>query len=622
MNKYLKICGWGALVIVLLFAIVAALASPIAKHIVNTRGEDILGRQLHAEKVRVNLFTGSVTIGEFQCFEPNGTTNFFYFERLYVKIAYPRLLANRVKIRHLHLECFNGQVLQNNGKLNFSDIIEHFSSDDEEGESERKPWKVYIGDIRIANSSVYYRDVVHGKEWQLEDISLAVPGLDFDNADTNAGLDFALPTGGNVRVEASYLAPSNLLKLTLNMFDVNPNVILPLVQDYINVSGIGAKMNGRLLAQARLDNIQDIDVKGAFDVSDLKIRDSYKNDVVSLEEMRVVLNRFNISQRSFVLDSLVLRGLTGSYEVHKNWSTLSRLKKTDDAGDAAKTKKNNFKRKNQKAAPAAKPVKWMARTAILTAHDVTYSDYSQRNNWSYSFKTLMAEGKNISNYGRNTLKVNATMTHNAKMKGNFTGSWDAKSQDTKFNVTLSNVNLKDFDALCRNYTGYPIESGSLYAETHMEFTSGKLTGNTRLVIDHPSIGKREKLTKAKYRDLPVRSTFKSLVDSENRVVINAPVSADATKKNFSFGSVFAKSLLKETFGHMMKTKSKKDKISDDERAEIEALIGDDESGDAQESKAESRKSKAEKRKSETEKDSKQKEKVSGGKHRNDRKKKH
>jgi len=600
--KILKGCGWGVLSLVLLFAIIAIIASPIAKHIVNTKGEDIIGRQLHAEKVRVNIYTGDVTLIDFQCFEPNGTTNFLYLDRLYVRIAYPRLLSKRVKIKHFHLEGFNAQVLQNKNKLNFSDIIERLKEKKEDSDTDDKPWKVYIGDVRLSHSSIYYRDVLHGKEWQLEDVSLAIPGLDFDNADTNAGLDFALPTGGSVRVDAKYLAPSNTLNMALTMYDVNPNVILPLVQDYFNVSGLGAKMNGELQAQTSLDNIQDIEVKGRFDVKSLKIKDSYKNEVAELDSMRVVINRCNLNSRLLVFDSLVLRGLTGNYEVHKNWTTWSHLVKTDE--EAAKAKKNKFKKKNQQASPAPKPFKWLAKTAILTAHDLTYYDYSQKNNWSYSVTSLMAEGKNVSNYARSSLKVNAVLKNKAKLKADFVGGMDVAKQNTHFNVTLSNVNLKDFDGLCRNYTGYPIESGSLYAETHMDFKEGKLSGNTRLVIDHPSIGKREKLTKAPYRDLPVRSTFKSLVDSENRVVINAPVSADATKKNFSFRSVFTKSLIKETFGHMMKTKNKKDKISDDERAEIEKLIGDDDSKERH---------KATKKQKE--------EKPSSDKRRNDRKKK-
>ena len=605
-TKIIKGCGWGVLAIVLLFAIIAALASPIAKHIVNSKGEDIIGRQMHAEHVRVNIFTGSVTITEFQCFEPNGQTNFAYFDRLYVKIAYPRLIGNYLKIKHFHLEGFNAQVLQTKDKLNFSDIIERFSKDDDEDE-ETKPWRVYIGDIQLSNSSFFYRDVLHDKEWQLENISLAIPGLDFDNEDTHAGLDFTLPTGGQVVVEAKYLAPANSIRMIFNLHDVHSDVILPLVQDYYNVSDLGAKINGQLRLMLRLDDIQDLEVRGNLVADDVRIRDSYRNEVLSLEELRIALNNGNIGSRTFILDSLILQGLTGNYEVHDDWTTLSRLVKSDEAKEAAK----NARKKNKKAQPtksASKPIVWTARTAILTGHDITYTDHSMKYNWSYGIKTIQANGQHISSRGRSNLRINATLTNNAKLKADFTGGLNVQRQDTKFNATVSNVRLKDFDKWCRNYTGYPIQGGILFAEMHMDFTSGKLTGNTRVVIDEPVIDKKEKLTKAPYRNLPVRSTFTKLVDSDDRVVINAPVSADATKKNFSFSKVVTKSLIKETFGRTMQTKSMKDKISEEEREAIEALIGDD-SEDKREVRKEQREIKKEQRES------------ARDKRRNDRKKK-
>lgn len=622
--KIIKGCIWGVLILVLLFAIIAIIASPIAKHVVNTQGEEIIGRQLHAERVRVNLFTGSVTLTDFQCFEPNGTTNFFNLERLYVKIAYPRLLNKRVKIKHFHLDGFNAQVLQNNNCFNFSDIVDRFTAETE-GDEDHKPWRVYVGDIQLTNSSVFYRDVLHGKEWQVENVNLAVPGIDFDNADTDAGIDFVLPTGGTVKAEARYLAPSNSLNMELQLVDVNPNAALPIVEDILNISDMSARMNGRLRAQIRLDNIQNIDLKGSVDVRDLRIRDTYRNDVAEADSMRVVLSSWNLNSGSLVMDSLILHGMTGTYQVHKNWNTLSHLLKSDEEQAAAKAKKNKSKKKPQKPVSSPASFKWLAKTAVLTAHDVTYYDYSQNKHWSYSAKSITAEGKNISSYGRNILKINAVLKNNAKMKADYTGGWDMAKQNTAFNVTLSNVRLEDLDAFCRSYTGYPIEGGTLFAETHMNCTSGKLTGSTRIVIDDPNIGKREKLTKAKYRDLPVRSTVKSLVDSDNRVVINAPVSADATKKDFSFSSVWVKSIVKETFGHMMRTKSKKDKISEDEQEAIEALIGDDTDGESrktrqsdkvtkgkeQEPKVESRKPKEE--------SSREARKAERDKRRNDRK---
>lgn len=554
--KILKGCGWGVLGLALLFVIAAIIASPIAKHIVNTKGEEIVGRKLHAERVWVNLFTGGVTFKEFQCFEANGTTNFFHFERLYVNIAYPRLLGKNLKIRHFHLDCFSGQVLQNKDKMNFSDLIERFSANDS---TSSKPWKVYVGDIRLMHTSVYYHDVLHKKEWQVEEFNVSIPGLDLSKENTNAGIDFALPTGGVLQVEADYSATGNLITLNLNLLDVNPDVFLPWVQDQIQVSSLHAKMNGRIHMQARLDNIENIAVKGSFNVRDLQVKDVDKNDVLFLDELRVTVNRIDLGTNTFEFDSLVFNGLTGNYEVHKNRTTLSRLQSPSSSSGAS----------------SSKPVRWIAKTALLNAHDVMYIDYSHKNTWTYGFKTLQAEGRYVSNFGRNIIKVNGTMLHNAKFKADFVGCPDVKKQPTTVHVTLSNVNLKDLDILCRNYTGYPVEGGTMYAESNIDFKNGQVTGNTRLVIDNPVIGKREKLTKAKYRDLPVRSTFKSLVDSENRVHINAPLSADMTKKDYSFGKAFTMSLVKETFGHMMKTKGMKDKISKAEREEIEALLKDE-----------------------------------------------
>ena len=116
MKKILKIVGWGALIIVLLFALILAVASPVAKYVVNNYGEQIVGRQLHTESVLINPYWGGVTIKDFECKEVNGETNFISFDKLYVQIAYPQLIAQRVKLRKIQLDGFNGQSTRELGR--------------------------------------------------------------------------------------------------------------------------------------------------------------------------------------------------------------------------------------------------------------------------------------------------------------------------------------------------------------------------------------------------------------------------------------------------------------------------------------------------------------------------
>ena len=579
MKTFGKICGWGALAIVLLFALILAL-SPIATHILNTRGEDIVGRQLHADQVIINPFWGGVTIDGFQCKELNGETDFVSFDRLYVQIAWPQLVAKRVKIRAIHLNGFDGQVLKTNDKLNFSDIIERFAKKDTIQEPDTTPsnWKIFLDDIRISNSNIRYRDVISDKQWKLEDISLHIPALFFDNKQTNAGLEFGLPTGGRVGIIAGYKMQSNRYAVILNLYDVHTDVVLPLVKDYLNVSGLGAKLNGSIHVDGSLDNITNIQMKGGLSMAGLSIRDTHNDQIAAMDELRVVINRGDLNTNTFILDSLLITGVTGNYEVHENWNTLSRLMKHDEAEEVedeedieGDDEEEEDKKDEIEQPKSSKPLIWMAKKVKITGHDLTYHDYSMKNEWEYAIKSLTVDGSNIATNGRNSIKLKAALTSDAQLDLDFTGGLDFANQDTRADLKLKGVNINDFSALCRNYTGYPLEGGDLSVESHLDVVSGKMNGTNRIIIDHPRVGKKEKFSKAKYKNIPVRTGFKILTSAQDMIILDVPVTGDAKNPKFSFRKVIGRALLKVFFGPLMGVNDRKS-VSEDELKEMQELL--------------------------------------------------
>ena len=541
MRKILKIVGWGALVIVLLFALILAVASPVAKYVVNNYGELIVGRQLHTESVLINPYWGGVTIKEFECKEVNGETNFISFDKLYVQIAYPQLIAQRVKLRKIQLDGFNGQILKSNNRLNFSDIIERFSKNDSlPKDTTPSNWTVALDDIRINNSSIRYRDVVTDKQWKLEDISLRVPGLFFDNTQTNAGLEFGLPTGGRVGIIAGYRMQSN---------------------------------NYAVLVDGSLDNITNIQMKGNLAMSGLSIRDTHDDQIAAMDELRVAINKGDLSTNTFILDTLSIVGITGAYEVHETWNTLSRLiKEKEPEEDHAES--DSLTTPEPAVKKEAKPLVWMAKKVRINAHDLTYHDYSMKNEWEYAIKTLDIEGSNIANNGRNSVTAKATLLNDAQLKADFVGGLDLANQDTRLNLKLTGVQLQDFDALCRNYTGYPIEGGDLSLESHIDVTSGKMDGTNKIVIDHPRVGKKERFSKAPYKNIPVRTGFKILTSAQDMIILDVPVKGDAKSPKFSFRKVIGRALLKVFFGPLMGVNDRDKMINEEELKEMQELLGD------------------------------------------------
>lgn len=554
----------------LLFTLILAVASPVAKYVVNNRGEDIVGRQLHADQVIINPFWGGVSIEGFQCKEQNGETDFISFERLYVQIAYPQLIAKRVKIRAIHLDGFNGQVLKSNDQLNFSDIIARYARPDSVPvDTTPSTWKVALDDIRINNSAIRYRDVVSGKQWKVEDISLNIPGLFFDNTQTNAGLEFGLPTGGRVGIVAGYRMQSNRYAVRLNLQDVHTDVVLPLVQDYLNISGLGAVLNGSVLVEGSLENLTNLQMKGNLSLAGMSIQDTHRNQVAAMDELRVVVNKGDLSTNTFILDSLIITGITGDYEVHEGWNTVSRLLKTNDEMSAKDSLNDTTTSPND-----AKPLVWMAKKVQVTGHDLNYHDYSMKHKWEYAVKDMKVEGTNIATNGRNNVTIEATLTSDAKLKADFTGGLDLATQDTKANVTLTGVQLSDFDALCRNYTGYRLEGGDLKLDSHMDVVSGKMKGTNKIVIDHPRVGKKEAFSKAPYKNIPVRTGFKMLTSAQDMIILDVPVTGDAKNPKFKLNKVIGRALLKVFFGPLMGVNDRKT-VSEEELREMRELLGEE-----------------------------------------------
>ena len=590
MNKVTKTCIWIMLSIVLLLGLIMAL-SPAVKYVVNNYGKQLIGREMHVESIVINPYWGGVTIRDFRCKEPNDETYFVTFDRLYVQMAWPRLLAKDVTLRHIHLDGFHGQVLKNNDRVNFSDILERFAiKDTTEQDTTPSGWTVTLKDIRINQSTIRYRDVISDKQWKLEDISLRIPGLYFDNTQTNAGLEFGLPTGGRVGIIAGMKMQANRYAVKVDLHDVHADVALPLVQDYLDLSGLGAKLNGTLHIDGSLENVQNIVIKGNLAMKGLCLLDGDKDEVASVDEVRAVINNGDVANNNYLLDTLTISGLTGNYEVHERWNTFTRLRKA--AMERVMEREENARNANPDSSESpetaetaqssdtpnnpSKPLSWMAKVVTVTGHDLTYEDYSMKNEWEYAIETLRIDARNVASSGRNQLTIKATLTNKAQLKVDYAGSLDMKADDSRLNLRLTGVQLTDFSPLCRNYTGYPLESGVLSFESHMEVKSGKLKGDNTIIIDNPKAGKRERLSKAKYKNIPVRTGFNLLTSSQNKIVLDVPITGDIANPKFKLGKVVGRAMLKVFFGPVMGAKDKDRAIlSDEELQEMQALLSED-----------------------------------------------
>jgi hypothetical protein len=225
--------------------------------------------------------------------------------------------------------------------------------------------------------------------------------------------------------------------------------------------------------------------------------------------------------------------------------------------------------------PASKPLVWMAKKVKITGHDLVYHDYSMKNDWEYAIKSLQVEGSNIATNGRNAVKVKATLTSDAQLNADFVGGLDVANQDTRLDMKLKGVQLSDFDALCRNYTGYPLNGGYLSLDSRIDMLGGKTIGSNKIVIDHPNVGKKERFTKAPYKNIPVRLGFQLLTSAQDIIVVDVPLTGDVTNPKFSLRKVISRALLKVFFGPLMGVNDRNKSVNEAELREMQELLGED-----------------------------------------------
>lgn len=299
MNKPLKILtGIGAGLIGLLLVVQFA-GAPIVKNYVNKHSQEILGRDLQIDKVRINPFTGAVVLQGVVCKEADGETDFVSFEKLKVRCRYLRLIGKEVLISKIHLNELDAKLAYQDGTFNFSDIIEHFQKDTTENDTTPSGWSVELKDIRILQSAISYNT-----DTRLEDINLVVPGLYFGNQQSAAGLAFNLPDeGGSVFIKGQYNVGQSAYGLNLKLDSVNTDIILPFIGDKLGNNCIGARVYGDLDFAGNLNVIKDINMSGNIELKNIHYANGEETVSATADNLNVTIEKGNLEAMAFTLQA-------------------------------------------------------------------------------------------------------------------------------------------------------------------------------------------------------------------------------------------------------------------------------------------------------------------------------
>ena len=178
-SRILRIFGWTAGAVALWLALGFFAVPPIAKHVAEGQLTARLERETTIERIAFNPLTFEAVASNLVINEPTGTSDFVRIDELRVNLQAWRSLFTWAPVVH-EVRFLRPQVSlirNDDGRYNFSDLLNRRHSDGEAANASSKPARFSLNNIQVLDAAVVLEDRPNARTHVVDEILLSVPFL-------------------------------------------------------------------------------------------------------------------------------------------------------------------------------------------------------------------------------------------------------------------------------------------------------------------------------------------------------------------------------------------------------------------------------------------------------------
>ncbi|MCQ2292391.1 MAG: DUF748 domain-containing protein [Bacteroidales bacterium] len=526
MKKWLKVTLIVIGSLLMLLVLLSLLAGPIAKKYVEKHSMELCHRVATMDKVRTNLFNGTVTIDNLKVLEENGKETFLSFDKLAVNVTLLKLLSKEVKVSKIYLDGLDAKVIQNGSRFNFSDIIELYTNkpkkDKDDGPSE---WAVNLMDIQIHNSSISYNDAQIGSRFGLNNLDLVIPQLYLEGGRSDINLDLDFAEGGNLVLKLLYDIQKGDYNLNVKMKKFNINAVEPYLTKSFNISDFQGFMDGNVSVNGSLQHILNLVASGNVALSKLKVTNENHSPLLSMNTLKLDIGKIDLQKQNYDITNVELDGLDFYYDVYKDGNTLSRISKAKG------------EQKDTTSRSSAVPNYHVHKFSVSKGR-VVYEDHTLLQKMSFPVDDINLTVNDLKSGSTADIRLNAKLGQTGTLS--CVGKCDPMNlSNAKVDVDINNLSIKEFSPYAMYYLAYPIEDGLLSFHSKDVIKNNWLNSDNSLDVFKPTFGNKSKDLKPR-ANIPMKAAMYLITDRKGHVKMDLPVSGDISSPLFSFRKVIWK----------------------------------------------------------------------------------
>ena len=592
MKKPLKIILIVLGSLILLYFVTLLVAPKIARSYIEEHSKEMIGRSITIKDISLNPFTYVLDVDTLAVMEADDKTRFVAFDKFSMNINPLKLFTRTLDISDIYMKALYVRVKQHGERFNFSDILDFLAQKDSlyyaEHPEEKKvesdssksaaeiaaglPVKLSLRNIVFDKGNIIYQDTKVGSKFHLKDFSINIPAIYLEDNSTGVDVSLKFADGGdlNVKVDANMATYDFNIFLNLNRFALS--CIKPYLNDSINYKDFAGYLSANIAISGNINSILASNVKGKVSLDKIDLTE-VSGSKLGAENVTVGINKANIVDNEFLIDSVIVDGAFAHIDLFKNGknnfdilltpkgskveesatdSTAAQSTPAEPVAEAAENAKQESADTTKVAADttsaataekpaAAKKLKAKINKLLVKNTVVTATDHTIIRPFNYKVSAITVSGQNINYDTPCDVTVSAAFPEGGSLSLKYHGALsNLKTMDIY--ISIKNLVLKHFSNYSLHYTAYPIKAGTLAFASENKIVDRNLDSKNTIDIYNITVGDKVDDIDPEYT-VPMKIGLYILKDKDEKIQFDVPVKGNLDDPEFSYGKIIWKTVV-------------------------------------------------------------------------------
>lgn len=540
----------GGVVIVTIFVVVIACASPIGKRIIETYvGPKILGRHIKTDWVYVNPFTGYVHISGLKIYECGGDSiTILRADELNVHYNILKTLTKNFEFTDADLVRPVGWIIQDHKQFNFTDLIIHFSPKHPEDTTDKRPkvrhpLHINVLNFKITDGEFHYQEKSIPVNYYFKHVNISSPGKWWARDSMFLKVDMVSGPGtGTVHAEGFLDLYRLDYGVSADIRGLDMQILEQYLRDLANYASLRGLVDARIKTSGNFKDRLAMHAEGSIEVRDFHVGKSPTFDIAAFEKLSFSIHDLTPREFQYYFDSIAIHHPYFLYERYDYMDDLRNMfgakAEKAKAARADKTKFNliiEIGRYLQDLVENFLKSKYRLDHFDIYDGNLTYNDYALREKFYIGADPIFIHADSI--YKTNP-RLKVSLRSALKPHGTLTADFSvdpATYQDFDLHYHLLRTPVALFNPYLITYTSFPLDRGIIEFNGTTLVRANIVHSDNHLLVLDTRVAKRVNKDDTKWIPLPL---IMSIVRSPgNAIDYSIPIGGNLRNPHFQITDV-------------------------------------------------------------------------------------